>query len=171
MKARLALALSLFVFGVAVGYAAKKAAPSAYRSKSKQEAAKALLETAKTQAGNGSWERIAIGRVYYLGGMKPEGEAIFQSVLAKKPESSDLFRIARVYREAGEWPKAKELFDRYVKANPKDDKGLAEVGAYYMMNGDRATAEDLFDRSFKLESELWATVSAAGAYVDVAPQE
>jgi tetratricopeptide (TPR) repeat protein len=172
MKARhVVLALSLFVFGVAVGSAAKKAEPSAYRSKSKQEAAKALLAAAKVQAGHGSWERIAIGRVYYLGGMKPEGEAIFQDVLAKKPESSDLFRIARVYREAGEWPKAKELFDRYVKASPKDDKGLAEVGAYYMLNGDRAAAEDLFDRSFKLESELWATVSAAGSYVGVAPQE
>jgi tetratricopeptide (TPR) repeat protein len=172
MKIRLlALALFLFVFGVAVGYGAKKAESSVYRSKPKPEAARALLEVAKAQAGKGSWERIAVGRVYYLGGMKPEGEAIFQDVLAKKPESSDLFRIARVYREAGEWPKAKELFDRYVKATPKDDKGLAEVGAYYLLNGDRATAEDLFDRSFKLESELWATVSAAGSYVGVTPQE
>jgi tetratricopeptide (TPR) repeat protein len=172
MKTRLTiLALLLFVFGVAVGYAAKKADPSAYRSKSKQEAARALLEVAKVQAGKGSWERIAVGRVYYLGGMKSDGQAIFDTIMARKPESSDLFRIARVYREAGEWSKAKELFDRYVKANPKDDKGLAEVGAYYLMNGDRAGAEDLFDKSFKLESELWATVAAAGSYVGVAPQE
>ena len=172
MKIRLViLAISLFVFGAAVGYGAKKAETSAYRSKSKQEAGRALLEIAKAQAGKGSWERIAVGRVYYLGGMKPEGQAIFDDIMKKKPESSDLFRIARVYREAGEWNKAKPLFDQYVQKTPKDDKGLAEVGAYYMLNGDRATAEDLFDRSFKLESELWSTVSAAASYLDVTPQE
>ncbi|MFP5247459.1 MAG: tetratricopeptide repeat protein, partial [Thermoanaerobaculia bacterium] len=91
--------------------------------------------------------------------------------LNKGPESSDYFRVARVYREAGEWAKAKELFDKYLKDNPKDDKGLAEVGAYYLMNGDRETAEQLFERSFKLESEMWSTVSAAAAYLGVEPQE
>jgi hypothetical protein len=46
--------------------------------------------------------------------MRPEGQALFESVRAKKPKSSDLFRIARVYREAGERDKAKVLFDQYV---------------------------------------------------------
>lgn len=173
MKSRLmTVAVLALLVGVAIGYAAaRKADPGMYRSKDKKEAAKALLEVARAQAGKGSWERIAVGRAYYLGGMKAEGQAIFDEVLAKKPESSDRFRIARVYREAGEWSKAKALFDQYVKENPKDDKGLAEVGAYYMLNGDRATAEDLFDKSFKLESELWATVSAAGSYLGVVPEE
>lgn len=173
MKARhIIIATLLFVLGVTAGYAgARKVDASSYHSKSKQEAAKALLEQARQQAGKGSWERIAVGRVYYLGGMKSEGQAIFDEVLGRKPESSDVFRVARVYREAGEWPKAKALFDQYIKDNPKDDKGLAEVGAYYMMNGDRAAAEELFDRSFKLEAEMWATVSAAGSYLGVAPQE
>ncbi|HKR66898.1 MAG TPA: tetratricopeptide repeat protein [Thermoanaerobaculia bacterium] len=172
MKFRsISIALVVFVCGVAVGFAAKKADPASYRGKSKQEAAKALLEVAKVQAGKGSWERIAVGRVYYLGGMKPEGQAIFDDVMKKKPESSDYFRIARVYREAGEWAKAKELFEKYAKSNPKDDKGLAEIGAYYMLNGDRATAEDYFERSFKLEEELWSTVAAAGSYLNVPPQE
>jgi tetratricopeptide (TPR) repeat protein len=171
MKLRLTLvALCVFVFGVAIGYAARTN-PSIYRSKSKEEAGKALLQEARRQAGKGSWERIAVGRVYYLAGMKSEGQAIFDEVLSRKPESSDYFRVARVYREAGEWPKAKELFDKYLKLNPKDDKGLAEVGAYYLLNGDRAAAEDLFDRSFKLESEMWATVSAAAGYLGVEPQE
>ncbi len=173
MKTRLPiLAVVLFVFGVAVGYAgARRVDPSTYHAKSKQDAGKALLEQARVQAGGGSWERIAVGRVYYLGGMKAEGQAIFDKVLAKGAESSDYFRVARVYREAGEWPKAKELFDKYVKQNPKDDKGLAEVGAYYLLNGDREGAEQLFDRSFKLESELWSTVSAAAGYLGVEPQE
>ncbi|MEA2570300.1 MAG: hypothetical protein QOI24_2301 [Acidobacteriota bacterium] len=173
MKVRhVVIATLLFVLGVAIGYAgSRKVDASSYRSKSKQEAARALLEQARQQAGKGSWERIAVGRVYYLGGMKSEGQAIFDEVLSRKPESSDIFRVARVYREAGEWPKAKALFDQYVKDNPKDDKGLAEVGSYYMLNGDRAGAEELFDRSFKLEAEMWATVSAAGSYLGVAPQE
>jgi tetratricopeptide (TPR) repeat protein len=172
MKVRLAVvAMFVFVFGVAVGYAARRVEPSSFRGKTKKEAGKALLEEARKQAGGGSWERIAVGRVYYLAGMKAEGQAIFDEVLKKKPESSDYFRIARVYREAGEWPKAKEYFDQYVAKNPKDDKGLAEVGAYYLMNGDRETAEQLFERSFKLESEMWSTVSAAAGYLGVEPQE
>lgn len=103
--------------------------------------------------------------------MKTEGQAIFDEVLGKKAESSDYFRVARVYREAGEWERAKELFERYLKQNPNDDKGLAEVGAYYLLNGDRDTAEQLFERSFKLESEMWSTVSAAAGYLGVEPQE
>jgi tetratricopeptide (TPR) repeat protein len=172
MKVRIAL-ISLIVFaaGAGVGYAARNVPTSAYRGLSKKEAGKALLVEARAQAGKGSWERIAVGRVYYLAGMKAEGQAIFDEVLAKKPESSDYFRIARVYREAGEWPKAKEYFDRYIQQNPKDDKGLAEVGAYYVMNGDRETAEQLFESSFKLESEMWSTVSAAAGYLGVDPQE
>jgi tetratricopeptide (TPR) repeat protein len=172
MKKRLALTMiALFILGVAAGYAAAKRADSnMYRSKTKEEAGRALLEVARAQAGKGSWERIAVGRAYYLGGMKSEGQAIFDDVM-KKAESSDIFRIARVYREAGEWDKAKPLFDRYIQANPKDDKGLAEVGAYYMLNNDRAKAEELFDRSFKLESEMWATVAAGASYLGVEPQE
>jgi tetratricopeptide (TPR) repeat protein len=172
MKARLAIvAVLVFALGLTLGYAAGRVSPATYRSKSPTDAGKALLVEARVQAGKGSWERIAVGRVYYLAGMKSEGQAIFDEVLSRKPESSDYFRIARVYREAGEWSKAKEYFDRYVQQNPKDDKGLAEVGAYYLLNGDRARAEDLFDRSFRLEAEMWSTVSAAGAYLGVEPQE
>ena len=172
MKFRIVLiVLFAFVAGAGVGYAARRVPTSVYKDVSKKEAGIALLVEARAQAGKGSWERIAVGRVYYLAGMKTEGQAIFDEVLAKKPESSDYFRIARVYREAGEWPKAKEYFDRYVQQNPKDDKGLAEVGAYYVMNGDRETAEQLFERSFKLESEMWSTVSAAAGYLGVEPQE
>jgi len=173
MKIRFTLfATLLFFVGAVVGYAAaRRVIPSDYQGKTTEEAGKALLEQARAQAGRGSWERIAVGRVYYLAGMKEEGQAIFDEVLSRKAESSDFFRVARVYREAGEWPRAKELFDKYVTQNPKDDKGLAEVGAYYLLNGDRATAEQLFERSFKLESEMWSTVSAAGAYLGVEPQE
>lgn len=158
--------------GTTAAFAAQpQVTPAQYRDQDKQAAARALLEVARAQAGKGSWERIAVARVYYLGGFKPEGQAIFDEVLANKPEESDLFRIARIYRQAGEWERAKALFERSLRENPKDSTGMAEVGAYYLLVGDRAAAEALFDRSFKREDELWATVAAAGSYLGVAPQE
>ena len=33
---------------------------------------------------------------------------------------------------AGEWAKAKPLFDDYAKSDGKDDKGLAEIGEEYL---------------------------------------
>jgi tetratricopeptide (TPR) repeat protein len=173
MKTRTAAlaATALFCAGVGIGYAATKNTPALYRGKSSEEAALALVEQAKIQADNGSWERIAVGRVLYLGGHKTEGTAIFDAILAVKHADSDEFRIARVYAEAHEWAKAKPLFDHYVEQNPKDDSGLANVGAYYLLNGDRTTAESLFDRSFERKGDIWDTVSAAGAYLGVPPQE
>ena len=89
-----------------------------------------------------------------------------------KHEDSDVYRIARVYQEAGDWELAKPLFDRFLASNPDDEKGLAEVGAYYLLHGDRARAEQLFDRSFQVSpDELWATLAAADAYLNVKPEE
>src|SRR3546814_168877 len=57
-------------------------------------------DLALEQAEDGSWERIGVARVYYLGGFKAEGQAIFDEVLAGKHDDGDAYRIARVYREA-----------------------------------------------------------------------
>lgn len=174
MKRIPALLLSLvLMLGVAIGIAlAKGIDPSLYHGKDKKEAARALLELARKQAGRGSWERIGVGRVYYLGGMKSEGQAIFEEVMSQKPKSTDYWRLGRVYWEAGEWDKARAAFEKSLTMNPKDDKGLAELGAYYMIKGDRAKAEELYDRSFAIESgENWNTAAMAGGYLGVKPQE
>lgn len=171
MKLHVVLGAMLFIGGIAVGYAAQKLDPSLYHGKSKQDAARALIEAARVQADDGSWERIAIGRIQYLGGARAEGQAVFDDILSKKHEASDEYRIGRVYCEAGEWSKALPLFERYARENPKDGTEIATIGAYYLLNGDRAAAESLFDRSFKHGPEVWATVAAAGAYLGVAPQE
>ena len=177
MKARTtaAVAAILFVAGIGVGYGAQKLrpTPATYHGKAPKDAGRALLELALAQAGkNGSWERIGAGRVYYLGGYKAEGQAIFDAMLNGKHEDSDVYRIARVYAEAGEWNKAKPLFDRFLAANPDDAKGLAEVGAYYMQHGDRAGAERMFDRALQIESDdPWMTEHMASAYLGVKPQE
>ena len=167
-----AAAAVVFVAGIGVGYGAKlRPAPAMYEGKSDKDAAKALLEVALVQAGKGSWERIGVGRVYYLGGFKAEGQKIFDAVLAGKHEDGDLYRIARVYQQAGEWEKARALFDQYLSRNPEEPKDLAEVGAYYYLHGDRAKAEQMFSKSFAVEGdEVWSTLSAAGAYLGVKPQ-
>ena len=174
MKIKTTLALCfVFTLGIAVGAFGKKGFDtSLYRGKDKQEAGKALLNVARKQAGKGSWERIGVGRVYYLAGMKAEGQAIFDDVTSKKPEPTDWWRIGRVYWEAGEWDKARTAFETSLAKNQQDDKGLAELGAYYLLKGDRAKAEELFDKSFNIEGgEVWNTGMVAGAYLGVKPQE
>ncbi|MCL1634801.1 tetratricopeptide repeat protein [Luteimonas sp. SX5] len=176
MKLRIAAAAAaiFFVAGIGVGYGAKlRPTPQTYRDKAPQEAAQALLLIAQAQSGkNGSWERIGAGRVYYLGGFKAQGQEIFDHIFNGKHEDSDEYRIARVYAEAGDWQKAKPIFDRYLTKNPKDARAFAEVAARYLLQGDRTTAEQLFDRAIDLDDEdPWVTEPMAGAYLGVKPQE
>ena len=170
----IALAAALFAGGTGIADAAQKprADASMYHGREAADAGRALLDVALKQAGKGSWERIGVGRAYYLGGYKAEGQAIFDALLNGKHEDSDVYRIARVYQEAGEWDRAKSLFDRYFASNPDDAKGLAEVGAYYLLHGDRARAEQMFDRAFQADpNEVWVTVGAADGYLGVKPEE
>lgn len=164
-----------FALGALAGVAgAKKAGvdPGLFQGKPPKDAAAALLTVARAQAEKGSWENIAVGRVYYLSGQKAEGQAIFDSVTGKKAEGGDWIRVGRVYYEAGEWDKAKAAFDKVLQQSPKDADWLAEIGAYYQLKGDRAKAEELFKRSFDAESgSLYNTLRAAGSYLNVRPQE
>ena len=71
-----------------------------------------MLDGALQLAENGSWERIAVGRAWYLGGDKAKGQQIFDGVTgAKNVGRSDWTRLGRVYVEAGEWDKAQAAFD------------------------------------------------------------
>jgi len=156
--------------GVAVGKAAKDVEPGLWEDRSPEDAARALLDKALVQAEDGSWERIAVGRVHYLAGNTERGQAIFDEYLGGRGEPSDRLRIARVYIEAGEWDKAEPLLERVVADAPKDADWLAEAGAYYNLNGERDKAEALFRRSFERESSsLWNTLRAAASYSGVAP--
>ena len=172
-KLSIAVIAATFLLGTVVGaWAAKKMIdPGLYSGKPPKEAAAALLPIAKQQAENGSWENIFVGRVYYLGGQKAEGQAIFDAITSrKKSEGGDWFRIGKVYYEAGEWDKAKAAFDKVVQMSPDDADWFAEIGAYHNLKGDRAKAEELFARSFSLDSNsVYNTAKAAGSYVGVVP--
>jgi tetratricopeptide (TPR) repeat protein len=143
-----------------------------YQGKDPKIAATALLDGALQLAGQGSWEQIAVGRAWYLGGDKPKGQAIFDGVTSsKRVEGSDWFRIARVYAEADEWNKAQDAFDRALAIDAGDDSGMIEYGALANINKDRTKAEGLFEKAFrKRPREFWHWVGAGGSYLGVRPQ-
>jgi tetratricopeptide (TPR) repeat protein len=172
MKRSMAVvAVGSFVLGAVVSYAAKVAIDfhSLYAGKEPKEAAAALLKQAETLAGAGSWERIGVGRVYYLSGDKAKGQALFDAVLGdKKVATSDLFRIATVYAIAKEADKAGPLFERAIKMDPESEKNLMEAGCWFNMFGNRERAEQLFDAAFALSpNNEWLYINAAGSYVGV----
>src|SRR5690606_7864211 len=103
-----AIAVACLVLGVGIGYAAKAKGPgmSLISGKSAQEAALGALQEAERLAEDGSWELIAIARVYYLSGDKARGQALIDQVLSGDSGASDWHRIARLYAEAGENAKA-----------------------------------------------------------------
>ncbi len=168
------MAVGAFVLGVVAGVAGSsgsKVDKMMYVGQSPKDAALGLLTAAAKQAGKGSWENIAVGRVHYLTGDKTQGQAIFDRVIATKVKKDDWMRIGRVYLEAKEWEKARDAFEKAIALDPKDEGNLSEVGAWYNLHGDRAKAEEYFDRAFASKpDEIWYTVNAAGSYVGVKPQ-
>ena len=143
-----------------------------FKGKTPQDAAAALLDGALQLAEDGSWERIAVGRAWYLGGDKTKGQGIFDSVTSgKKVAASDWFRIGRAYAEAREWDKAQEAFDRAMAMKPNDDSAMIEYGAYANVFNDRAKADALFEKAMARNSrEFWHWVGAGGSYLGVRPQ-
>jgi tetratricopeptide (TPR) repeat protein len=131
-----------------------------------------MLENALVLAEQGSWERIAVGRAWYLGGDKTKGQQIFDDVTSnRKVEGSDWFRVGRVYAEAGEWDKARTAFDKAMAINADNDSGAIEYGAFALINNDRSRAEGLFRTSLQKKSKEFSHwVNAGGAYLGVTPQ-
>jgi tetratricopeptide (TPR) repeat protein len=145
------IALISLLLGMSIGFAAKYkgAGIEAIRGKPDKDAAYAALAEAEHLANGGSWELIAVGRVYYLAGEKPRGQALFDSVVNGKAGGSDLERIADVYAEAGENDKATVLYERMLAIDPKDDSSQAVVGAWYMRLGQREKGEALLERALQ----------------------
>lgn len=167
------MAAACLTAGVGIGYAAKTKGPgmTLLTGKPAKEAGIAALKEAERLAEGGSWELIQIARAYYLSGDKATGQALFDKVLNGGAEAGDWFRIARVYVEAGENAKAEPLFLRALAAEPKDDSGQAEVGAWYIRIGQREKGEELLAKAFARNSEeIWHYVRAGEAYMGVSPK-
>lgn len=167
------MAAACLTTGIGIGYAAKVKGPgmSLISGKPAKEAGVAALKEAERLADGGSWEVIQIARAYYLSGDKATGQAMLDSVLNGKSEAGDWFRIARVYAEAGENAKAEPLFLRALAAEPKDDSGQAEVGAWYIRIGQREKGEELLTKAFARNSDdVWHYVRAGEALLGVSPK-
>jgi len=167
------LAVACLSIGAAAGDAAKASGGgvAVFKGKPAKDGAYAALAEAEKLAGNGSWELIGVGRVYYLSGDKARGQAIFDRVLNAKPATSDYERIAGVYADAKENDKADEYYQKVLAADPKgkDDTGGAEIGAYYIRTGRRDKGEELFAKALgKNPNELWHYVRAAEGLLGVA---
>lgn len=172
----LVFGLACFVFGAIVqtGLAQKRNAFNSdlFQGREPTAAAAALLENALKLAEEGSWERIAVGRAWYLGGDKAKGQQIFDAVTSsRKAKGSDWFRVGRVYAEANEWDKAQAAFDKAFALEPDDDSGMLEVGALLNVNKERAKAEAFFTKALsKNPGDFWHWVNAGGSYLGVRPQ-
>lgn len=152
-------------------FAKKSFDMSLFLGKKPKEAANALLEVAAQQAGKGSWENLAVARIYMLGGDKARGQEIIDRVASGKMKEEDWMRVGRIYWEAGDHAKAFEAFEKAIAADPKDGENLAEVGARYNLEGKRDKAEEYFQRAFtEKPDEIWVTVDVAASYLGVTPQ-
>lgn len=166
-------AAACLTLGMGIGYAAKVKGPgmTLVTGKPAQQAGLAALQEAEQLAGDGSWELIGVARVYYLSGDKTRGQALLDKVLNGKASSSDWFRIGRLYAEAGENAKAESFFQKALAAEPKDDTGQAEVGAWYIRTGQREKGEELLTKAFSRNpDEFWHYVRTAEAFLNVAPK-
>lgn len=169
----IALAASCLTLGMSIGYAAKAKGPgmTLVAGKPAKDAGLAALQEAEQLAADGSWELIGVARVYYLSGDKAKGQALIDKVLSGEAGSSDWHRIAQLYAEAGDTARAEEFFQKALIAEPKDDSGQAEVGAWYIRRGQREKGEELLAKAFtRNPDEFWHYVRAAEAYLDVAPK-
>jgi len=158
------------VLGFGAGLFAKDtpAGISLFRGKEPKDAGTAALAEAEKLAGDGSWETIAVGRVYYLSGDKAKGQALFDRVTGHKPEGGDWQRVGDVYAEAGEKDKAEACFQKALAADPKDDTGQSEIGSWYIRTGQRAKGEELYAKALaRNPDDLWHYVRAAEAYLGV----
>jgi tetratricopeptide (TPR) repeat protein len=167
-----ALAAACLTAGMGIGYAAKVKGPgmSLVSGKPAKDAGMTALQEAERMAGSGSWELIAVARVYYLSGDKARGQAVIDKVLPNA-QASDWHRIGQLYAEAGENDKAASYFEKALATEPKDDTGQAEVGAWYIRTGQREKGESWLSKAFARNSdEFWHYMRAAEAYLGVPPK-
>jgi tetratricopeptide (TPR) repeat protein len=145
------IAACSLLLGAGIGFAAKYqgAGIDVIRNKPDKDAALAALSEAERVANGGSWELIAVGRVYYLSGEKARGQALFDHATSGKADGADYERIAEVYAESGENARASDSYEKMLALDPKDDSTQAEVGAWYIRIGERARGEALLAKALQ----------------------
>ena len=166
-----ASAAGLMLLGAGIGFAARQPTGpgvQVMQGKPDKEAGLAALAEAERLAGSGSWELIAVGRIYYLSGDKAKAQTLFDRATGGKAGSSDWLRLADVYAEAGETAKADDCYQKALAVEPKDDGVQAQVGAWDIRNGQRPKGEELLGKAWqKNPDEIWYYVRASEALLKV----
>lgn len=166
----ISLAFASLTLGVCIGLAAKDKflGIDLLRGKPPKEAAVAALQAAEHLAGNGSWELISIARVYYLSGDRAKAQELIDRALSRKPKATDFQRVGEIYSDGGDKSQADSYFQRAVAADPKDDTGQSEIGAWYIRNGQRDKGEELLAKALaKNPDDVWHYIRASEAYLGV----
>jgi len=168
-----AIAVASVTLGIAIGYAASKG-PTLIElnaGKPAKEAGLAMLAEAERLAGTGTWELIAVGRIYYLSGDKERAQLLFDKATSGKPDAGNWQRVAAVWEEIGDKAKAEECYQKaLVLMGPKDDTGQADVGAWFIRSGRRAKGEELLTRAMQRSpNEIWHYVRASEALLGLPP--
>jgi tetratricopeptide (TPR) repeat protein len=164
------IAASSLLMGVSIGLAAKYqgAGIDVIRNKPDKDAALAALTEAEHVANGGSWELIAVGRVYYLSGQKARGQELFDYATRGKTDGADYERIAEVYAESGENDRASVSYEKMLALDPKDDSSQAVVGAWYIRIGQREKGEALLAHALeRRRNSPWYYVRAAESLLGV----
>ena len=164
-----------FALGATVALAAKTKITfdpkDYYVGKEPKAASAAFLAQAERLAGDDTWERIGLGRVYCLTGDKQKGEALYNGVLGgPKVGKGDIYRVATAYAIAKDWAKAKPLFEKAIAMDPDDDTGIVKAACWFNVNGERVRAEELFLGAIgKHPDDAWHYILAGASYEGVAP--
>jgi len=166
----LTVACASLALGVCIGIGAKDKLPGIeiLQGKPPKEAGAAALVQAEKLAGKGSWELISVARVYYLSGDHAKAQTLIDRALSHKPKATDFQRVGEIFAAAGENAQAETYFQRALAADPNDDTGQSEIGAWYIRTGQREKGEELLAKALaKNPEEVWHYVRASEAYLSV----
>lgn len=129
-----------------------------------------LLELAEIQAGEGSWELLAVARAWAIAGSPDRAQALIDRAVGPKAKGADWIRAGRVWMAVEDFARAKPWFDKVVAAYPEDEDWLAEIGSYYLRFGDAEEGKRLIARSFDQDpSNLHNTIRVALASIGKEP--
>ena len=109
--------------GISIGMAAKQAGGgvAVIQGLGAHDAGLAALAEAERLAGSGSWELIAVGRVYAEAGEPAKATDSYQKMLDLEPKDSTVLAEAGAwYLRIGNRAKGEELLAQVLKKHPND---------------------------------------------------
>ncbi len=89
---------------------------------------------------------------------QPDMKQILQlkSYVETHPDDADaVHQLANLEFEIKNWPRAKELYNQYLKLKPNDPNGMTDLGVCYRQTGEYQEALKLFRHAASLDPNHW----------------